>query len=181
MNIQGWFSSGLASLISLQPRDSQESSPAPQFESINSLMLSLLYSPTFTSINDYWKVIAFSLLTFNMINGILGISSTFYFLLTVRHIFHVFFIYFHWKETLFQHFFRILFWFIHSDFKCSFYTACSRYYVIMHNFSVYWWCHFIISSIETFSTFTFLSFQFLYYNYFKYFLLYTFKITSDVL
>ena len=37
------------------PRDSQESSPAPQFESINSLALSLLYDPTLTSIHDYWK------------------------------------------------------------------------------------------------------------------------------
>lgn len=37
-------------------------------------------------------------------------------------------------------------------------------------FTVYWQCHFIISSIETFSTFTFLSFPILYYNYFKYFL-----------
>ena len=37
------------------PRDSQESSPAPQFESINSLALSLLNSPTVTSIHDYWK------------------------------------------------------------------------------------------------------------------------------
>ena len=30
-----------------------KSSPAPQFESINSLALSLLYSPTLTSIHDY--------------------------------------------------------------------------------------------------------------------------------
>ena len=36
-------------------RDSQESSPTPQFKSINSLVLSFLYSPTFTSIHDYWK------------------------------------------------------------------------------------------------------------------------------
>src|SRR5574337_174071 len=36
-------------------RDSQESSPAPQFKSINSSVLSLLYSPTLTSIHDYWK------------------------------------------------------------------------------------------------------------------------------
>ena len=35
------------------PRDSQESSPAPQFESINSSALSLLYGPTLTSIHDY--------------------------------------------------------------------------------------------------------------------------------
>ena len=37
------------------PRDSQESSPVPQFKSINSLVLSLLYHPTLTSIHDYWK------------------------------------------------------------------------------------------------------------------------------
>ena len=37
------------------PRDSQESSLAPQFESINSSMLSLLYGPTLISIHDYWK------------------------------------------------------------------------------------------------------------------------------
>ena len=35
--------------------DSQESSPAPEFESINSLVLSLLYGPTLTSIQDYGK------------------------------------------------------------------------------------------------------------------------------
>ena len=32
------------------PRDSQESSPTPQFKSVNSLVLSFLYSPTLTSI-----------------------------------------------------------------------------------------------------------------------------------
>ena len=37
------------------PRDSQESSPTPQFKSINSSMLSFLYSPTLTSIHNYWK------------------------------------------------------------------------------------------------------------------------------
>ena len=37
------------------PRDSQESSPTPQFKSINSLALSFLYSPTPTPIHDYWK------------------------------------------------------------------------------------------------------------------------------
>ena len=37
------------------PRDSQESSPTPQFKSINSSTLSFLYSPTLTSIHDYWK------------------------------------------------------------------------------------------------------------------------------
>ena len=37
------------------PRVSQESSPTPQFKSINSLVLSLLYGPALTSIHDYWK------------------------------------------------------------------------------------------------------------------------------
>ena len=37
------------------PRDSQECSPPPQFEGINSLVLCLLRGPTLTSIRDYWK------------------------------------------------------------------------------------------------------------------------------
>ena len=37
------------------PRDSQESSPKPQFKSINSSVLSLLHSPTLTSIHDHRK------------------------------------------------------------------------------------------------------------------------------
>ena len=37
------------------PRDSQESSPTPQFKSIYSSVLSLLHSPTLTSIHDHRK------------------------------------------------------------------------------------------------------------------------------
>ena len=37
------------------PRDAQESSPTPQFKSINSSALSFLHSPTLTSIHDHWK------------------------------------------------------------------------------------------------------------------------------
>ena len=37
------------------PRDSEESSPTPQFISISSLVLSLLYGPTLTSTHDHWK------------------------------------------------------------------------------------------------------------------------------
>ena len=37
------------------PRDSQEYSLTPQFRSINSSLLSFLYSPTLTSIHDHWK------------------------------------------------------------------------------------------------------------------------------
>ena len=50
MNIQDLFPLGWGSLIS-----SQESSPTPQFKSINSSALSFLYSPVLTSIHDYWK------------------------------------------------------------------------------------------------------------------------------
>ena len=41
------------------PRDSQESSPTPQFKSIDSSALSLLYGPTLTSLLDYWKNCSF--------------------------------------------------------------------------------------------------------------------------
>ena len=55
MNIQGWFPLGLMVWSPCCPRDSQESSPTPQFESINSSALRLLYGPILTSIHDYWK------------------------------------------------------------------------------------------------------------------------------
>ena len=42
-------------LDACSPRDSQESSPTPQFKSISSSVLNFLYSPTFTSIHEYWK------------------------------------------------------------------------------------------------------------------------------
>ena len=38
-----------------ETQDSQESSPAPQFKSINSSALSFLHSPALTSIHDHWK------------------------------------------------------------------------------------------------------------------------------
>ena len=37
------------------PRDSQESSPTPQFKSINSSVLSFLYNPPLTSVHGHWK------------------------------------------------------------------------------------------------------------------------------
>ena len=42
-------------LLAVQVTLHQESSPTPQFKSINSLALSFLYSPTLTSTHDYWK------------------------------------------------------------------------------------------------------------------------------
>ena len=62
-NIQDWFL-GLTGLISCCPRDSQESSPTPQFKSINSSGLSYLYGSTLTSIHDYWKTIALTIWMF---------------------------------------------------------------------------------------------------------------------
>ena len=55
MNTQDW--SLLDGLIGspCSPRDSQESSPIPQFKCINSLELSLLHSPALTSIHDHRK------------------------------------------------------------------------------------------------------------------------------
>ena len=52
---QGWSPSEWTGWIPCSPRDSQESSPTPQFKSINSLALSLPHSPTLTSIHDHWK------------------------------------------------------------------------------------------------------------------------------
>ena len=49
MNIQGWFLYNWLAWSPCRVRDSQESSPAPQFESINSALLSLLYHPCFTA------------------------------------------------------------------------------------------------------------------------------------
>ena len=46
------------------PRDSQESSPTPQFKSINSLALSFLHGPTLTSYMTMGKVIALIIKTF---------------------------------------------------------------------------------------------------------------------
>ena len=40
-------------------RDSQDSSPAPKFKSINSLVLSLLYGPGLTTIRDQWLRLTF--------------------------------------------------------------------------------------------------------------------------
>ena len=55
MNILVWFPLGLTDLISLQTRDSQESSWTPHVKNINSLALSFLYGPTLISIHDCWK------------------------------------------------------------------------------------------------------------------------------
>ena len=53
VNTQDWSPLGWTGWISLQSKDSQESSPTPQFKSINSSALSSIYGPTLTSIHDH--------------------------------------------------------------------------------------------------------------------------------
>ena len=57
VNIQDWLVWSPCSL-----RGCQESSPTPQFKSINSLVLSLLYGPTLSSIHNYWENHSFNLM-----------------------------------------------------------------------------------------------------------------------
>ena len=55
MNIQDWFPLGWTGWISLQSKGLSRVFSTPQFKSINYSVLSFLYSPTLTSIHDYWK------------------------------------------------------------------------------------------------------------------------------
>ena len=48
INIQDWFPLGLTGLISLLSKGFSRISPTPQFKSINSSALSILYGPTLT-------------------------------------------------------------------------------------------------------------------------------------
>ena len=73
MNTQDWFPLGWTGWISLHPSDSQESSPTLQFKIINSSALTFLYSPTLTSIHDYWKTIAFTRRTF--VDKVMSLSA----------------------------------------------------------------------------------------------------------
>ena len=64
MNIQGCF---LLRLVwyPCSPRNSQESSPAPKFKNINSLVVRLLYGSSLTSVHNYWKkTVALTIQTF---------------------------------------------------------------------------------------------------------------------
>ena len=55
MYIQEWFPLSFTVWSHWSPRNSQESSLAPQFEGISSLVLSFLYGPILISIQGYWK------------------------------------------------------------------------------------------------------------------------------
>ena len=63
MSIQDWFQDWLV-WSPCYLRHSQECSPALQFESINSSVLSLLYGLALTSIHDYWKDCSFDYMDF---------------------------------------------------------------------------------------------------------------------
>ena len=55
MNTQDWSPLGWTTWISLESKGLSESSPTPQFKSIDSSVLSFLYNPTLISIHEYWK------------------------------------------------------------------------------------------------------------------------------
>ena len=59
MNIQEWFPLELTSLISLKSKVLSRASSKPEFKSINSSALSILYSPTSTFMHDYYKSYGF--------------------------------------------------------------------------------------------------------------------------
>ena len=55
MNTQDWSPLGWTGWTSLQSKGLSRVFSTPQFKNINSLALSLLHSPTLTSIHDHWK------------------------------------------------------------------------------------------------------------------------------
>ena len=56
MNIQDWSPLGWTGWISLQSKGLSRVPLCSQLKSINSLVLSFLYSPTLTSIHDHWNI-----------------------------------------------------------------------------------------------------------------------------
>ena len=55
INTQDWSPLGRTGWISLQSKGLSRVFSKPQFKTINCLVCSFLYSPTLTSIHDYWK------------------------------------------------------------------------------------------------------------------------------
>ena len=75
INIQGWFPLDWLVWSLCSPTDSQDSSPAPQFQSINYFVLSLLHGPIFTSIHGTGKTTALPVQTFlSLLKHCLGLS-----------------------------------------------------------------------------------------------------------
>ena len=67
----------------LAVQGTQESSPTPWFKSINSLMLSLLYGPTLTSIHDYWENHSFDWMDLCWQSDVKVLSLPFFFFFTI--------------------------------------------------------------------------------------------------
>ena len=65
VKIPGWSPLRLTGLSPCCPGDVQESSPAPQFEGVNSLVFCLLSSPALTTIHDHWEDRKYLLNKFN--------------------------------------------------------------------------------------------------------------------
>ena len=63
-NIQDWFPLGLSALLYLQSKGLLRIFSTPQYKSINSLVLRLLYGPTLTSVYGYWETTALTRWTF---------------------------------------------------------------------------------------------------------------------
>ena len=76
LNIQDWFPLGLTGWIPCSLRDSQESSPTPQFKNISSSALSLFYGPTLTSVRDYWKNHSFESVLESFLHFVLNEKQT---------------------------------------------------------------------------------------------------------
>ena len=66
MNIQDWFPLRLTGLISWLTKRLSTVFSNDKFKSVTSLVLSFLYSPSLTSIHDYWKNHSFDLLASNV-------------------------------------------------------------------------------------------------------------------
>ena len=83
--IQGWFPLGLTGFISLLSKGLARVFSTPQFENINSLMPSLLYGPTVTSICDYWKNHSFDYT--DLVNKVMSLlfNTLFRFAIESRH------------------------------------------------------------------------------------------------
>ena len=70
MNTQDWSPLGGLAGSPCSPRDSQESSPTPEFKSVNPLVLSLLYGPNHICIHDYWENHSFDYMDLHWQNNV---------------------------------------------------------------------------------------------------------------
>ena len=75
MNIQGGFPFGFTDLISLLPKGLSRVFSRTTVQSINSLVLSLLYGPTLTSIHDYWRNDSFDYMDLCQKSGISAFNT----------------------------------------------------------------------------------------------------------